>query len=296
MTLDAIEAHRLYRQIADRIGALIARGKYPAGIRLPPERDLAAQLQVSRTSVREALIAPELGSLIDIWMGSGIYVRDQRGAAVRFVGRGDEATGPFEQLRVRWLIEGETAALAAKHASTADIAALRELSSQLNEFLPHSRDVPDRMFHVRIAEASGNAVLALVVAFIWEQRKGPLWAQIEKHFHTPQLLRQSVQDHEAIIRAISGHDAPWARPANSGPGRTFMMGLPYILVDKDPKDPIKGWDKTWAYLKDLNSCIKYYDTMAMVYMVVTLVWLLIALQFVNPTQLVSRVKEQPQGA
>jgi putative spermidine/putrescine transport system substrate-binding protein len=52
----------------------------------------------------------------------------------------------------------------------------------------------------------------------------------------------------------------YARPANSGPGRTFIMGLPYLLGDKDPKDPIKGWDKTWAYLKDLNSCIEYYPT------------------------------------
>jgi putative spermidine/putrescine transport system substrate-binding protein len=52
----------------------------------------------------------------------------------------------------------------------------------------------------------------------------------------------------------------YARPANSGPGRTFIMGLPYILGDKDPKDPVKGWDKTWAYLKELNSCIEYYPT------------------------------------
>jgi putative spermidine/putrescine transport system substrate-binding protein len=52
----------------------------------------------------------------------------------------------------------------------------------------------------------------------------------------------------------------YARPANSGPGRTFIMGLPYILGDKDPKDPVKGWDKTWAYLKELNECIEYYPT------------------------------------
>jgi len=52
----------------------------------------------------------------------------------------------------------------------------------------------------------------------------------------------------------------YARPANSGPGRTFLMGLPYILGDKDPKDPVNGWEKTWAYLKDLNSCIEYYPT------------------------------------
>jgi putative spermidine/putrescine transport system substrate-binding protein len=52
----------------------------------------------------------------------------------------------------------------------------------------------------------------------------------------------------------------YARPANSGPGRTFMMGLPYILGDKNPKDPVNGWEKTWAYLKELNSCIEYYPT------------------------------------
>ena len=52
----------------------------------------------------------------------------------------------------------------------------------------------------------------------------------------------------------------YARPANSGPGRTFIMGLPYILGDKDPKDPVKGWDKTWAYLVQLNECIEYYPT------------------------------------
>lgn len=50
----------------------------------------------------------------------------------------------------------------------------------------------------------------------------------------------------------------YARPANSGPGRTFLMGLPYLLGDKDPKDPINGWTKTWAYLKELNTCIEYY--------------------------------------
>ncbi len=50
----------------------------------------------------------------------------------------------------------------------------------------------------------------------------------------------------------------YARPANSGPGRTFMMGLPYILGDKDPKDPVNGWDKTWAYLQELDQYIEYY--------------------------------------
>jgi len=52
----------------------------------------------------------------------------------------------------------------------------------------------------------------------------------------------------------------YARPANSGPGRTFLMGLPYLLGDVDPRDPLRGWDKTWAFLKELDSCIEYYPS------------------------------------
>ena len=52
----------------------------------------------------------------------------------------------------------------------------------------------------------------------------------------------------------------YARPANSGPGRAFMMGLPYILGDKDGKDPVNGWTNTWDYLKALNEYVEYYPT------------------------------------
>jgi len=52
----------------------------------------------------------------------------------------------------------------------------------------------------------------------------------------------------------------YARPANSGPGRTFLQGLPYILGDKDPMDPKDGWDKTWSYLVELGKNIEYYPT------------------------------------
>ncbi len=52
----------------------------------------------------------------------------------------------------------------------------------------------------------------------------------------------------------------YARPANSGPGRSIMCGLPFILGDKAPMDPEKGWDKAWAYMKELGKSMEYYPT------------------------------------
>jgi DNA-binding FadR family transcriptional regulator len=232
MMLEAIAPNRLYRQIADRITALIATGEFPAGTRLPPERALAEQLHVSRTSVREALIALELGGLIDIRMGSGIYVKapaPPTRVPAAAPSRAAEDTGPFEQLRARWLIEGETAALAARNATAADIKALRELNRELHRSPPEARIPPDRRFHVRIAEASGNSALALVVEYLWQLRESPLFAQIERHFHTPELSRQTIDDHTAVVDAIAAHDPAAARRAMRAHlnrvNREFARGL-----------------------------------------------------------------------
>src|SRR4051794_11226766 len=72
--LEAVEARRLYRQVADQLRALIDSGEYRVGSRLPTERDLAEQLKVSRPTVREALIALEVEGRERIRVGSGIYV------------------------------------------------------------------------------------------------------------------------------------------------------------------------------------------------------------------------------
>lgn len=78
--------------------------------------------------------------------------------------------------------------------------------------------------------------------------------------YAPDRVKDVPNTPEALMAYCKANPGKfmYARPANSGPGRTFVMGLPYLLGDKDPKDPIKGWDKTWAYLKELDSCIEYY--------------------------------------
>src|SRR5690348_1481108 len=101
---------RLYEKIAQTIAADIASGKFAVGQRLPSERDLAQALDVSRPTVREAIIALELDGLVDVRMGSGVYVLHQRPPAGQAP---DRDIGPFELLEARRAIEGESCALAA---------------------------------------------------------------------------------------------------------------------------------------------------------------------------------------
>ena len=85
---------------------------------------------------------------------------------------------------------------------------------------------------------------------------GPLLEYMPSKVASPP---KTAADLLAYAKANKGK-VMYARPANSGPGRTFLMGLPYILGDKDPKDPVNGWDKTWAYLKELNQYVEFYPS------------------------------------
>ncbi len=217
MPIQAVEPRRLYRQIADQIRALISSGEFAPGTRLPPERNLAQQFGVSRPSVREALIALEIAGLVDVRVGSGIYVREMQcmNAPAAETTTGEPDPGPLELLRARWLIEGEIAALAASNAKDSDIAAIKATMAWMAE--ENTRGAPgqegDRQFHLRIAEASGNSALALVVSGLWDQRHGPLYARFEQHFSTPELRSQSLSDHMAIFAALEKRDGRGARAA-----------------------------------------------------------------------------------
>ncbi len=213
MPLIAVENRRLYRQIADQIAALIDRGEYTAGARLPPERDLAKQLGVSRPSVREALIALEVEGYVEVRVGSGVYVLNPGAADAGEPLPAD--SGPFELIRARWLIEAECAALAAKEATKAQVRAIEDALDGMES----DRDkgvMPlgaDRLFHLRIAEATGNSALALVVKTLWDQRTGPLFRRLEHHFDTPALWTVAIREHREIVAAIARHDPAAARGA-----------------------------------------------------------------------------------
>ena len=213
MRLQAVEPRRLYRQIADQIRTLIGKGEVAPGARLPAERDLARQLGVSRPSLREALIALEVEGLLDVRVGSGIYVSqaDGRGRSAEIAG----ASGPFEVIRARWLIEGECAALAARHGSPAQLRAIRKAHADLEKEAKrhHNPLDADRRFHVRIAEATGNSALELVVQTLWDQRVGPLYRALESKLEYPAMAAETIGEHESVLEAILERDPAAARSA-----------------------------------------------------------------------------------
>jgi GntR family uxuAB operon transcriptional repressor len=212
LPLQLVEPKRLYRQIADQLAQLIARGEFPAGARLPAERELAVSLGVSRTSVREAIISLEMSGLVEVRVGTGIFVTTPPEGASRI--GGDAGPGPFELLAARKLVEGEIAALAAKVATPADAAALQQsverLEASVNDF--SAREAEDRDFHLRLAKATGNGSLELVVAGLWEQR-AELWGRLQRHFHTSALAERTIRDHGAIAAAVARNDPDAARAA-----------------------------------------------------------------------------------
>ena len=85
---------------------------------------------------------------------------------------------------------------------------------------------------------------------------GPLLEYMPAKVKTPPTTAQELLDYTRQ----NPNRFLYARPANSGPGRTWLMGLPYLLGDADPKEPMRGWEKTWAYLKELGQNIEYYPT------------------------------------
>jgi GntR family uxuAB operon transcriptional repressor len=211
--LQTVEPRRLYRQIADQIAGLIERGEFARGARLPAERELAALLGVSRTSVREAVISLEIMGLVEVRVGSGIFVT----GAGKAGGRGDKGPGPFELLNARKLVEGEIAALAAAHAGPDDIASLQQtlarMATHVDDFA--IREETDRDFHVALARATGNGSLELVVEGLWKQR-AELWGRLQQHYHTEALARQTIRDHAAVLAAVAAGNAAAARAAMRG--------------------------------------------------------------------------------
>jgi len=210
--LEAVEARRLYRQVADQLRALIDGGEYPVGSRLPTERDLAEQLKVSRPTVREALIALEVEGRVRIRVGSGIYVIEPAALASPLPAM---IEGPFELLRAREFIESAIAEQAARVATPEDIARI-DASLEAMAMVAHPGEasmIHDRAFHVAVTGSLDNAVLVRVVGELFDQRLNPYFAKLAHYFENPESWGAALAEHRAIRDAIAARDPDAARGA-----------------------------------------------------------------------------------
>jgi DNA-binding FadR family transcriptional regulator len=221
--LEAVSTQRLYRVIAEKIAEKIRSGEFPAGGRLPAERELAEILQVSRSSVREALIALELSGYVEVRVGSGVYVTARREGADADAALSSADTtppltkiasdmGPFELLEARLLIEPECAAYAAQHATEEQLARIGDTQKAMS-----SAGAPgsyDREFHAAIAAACGNSALEAVVMHIWDlSEASPVYQRLDRHFVDSNVWDVALVEHDRITDAILDRDPIRARHA-----------------------------------------------------------------------------------
>jgi DNA-binding FadR family transcriptional regulator len=207
------ETQRLYEQIAKKLANDIARGEYKIGQRLPSERELAQAFSVSRPTIREAIIALELDSLVDVRIGSGVYVVNKAPPGGQ---PGVTDIGPFELLEARRAVEGEVCALAAQRIDDAQLAKLAELVAEMRSENEHdvvqSEDA-DRRFHELIASATQNSAMIATVQMLWDARaRSPQYRSLTAKVRASGV-KPRVDEHTAILKTLRQHDPDAARAA-----------------------------------------------------------------------------------
>ncbi len=205
---------RRYEQAAEQIERLI-RGGFSPGDKLPPERDLAEALALSRSSVREAVRALELVGLVEPQQGIGVFVCES--SAESFIKSLTDLLvgGPIrirELMDFRKMLEPELAGCAAERASAWHVAKIEEILCRQSEKTGKG-DITieeDAQFHYALALASGN-ILGLKTL--------DLLAKSLQAGHNTSLFRRhgrslkSVNGHERILTAIKRHDVVAAKAA-----------------------------------------------------------------------------------
>jgi DNA-binding FadR family transcriptional regulator len=213
-------AGRLYQRIASQVERLIREQGVRTGERLPPERELAKRLGVSRPSLREAMIALETSGLIEVRIGDGTYVRDGAHRPTRPLwakGR-DAGPGLVEQLEARKLVEPHLAALAAHAITDAEIDALEAAVERAAAKFAKGElaEDEDYFFHVRLAESSRNTLLAGLVRHLWDLRRGQrgaMWNTLRRRVARKEHRLKAAEERRAIIAALRKRDAAAAKRA-----------------------------------------------------------------------------------
>jgi GntR family transcriptional regulator, transcriptional repressor for pyruvate dehydrogenase complex len=197
----------------EKIKDMITSGALRAGDKLPREADLAADLGLSRNSLREAVRALSLVNILDVRRGDGTYVTSLEPRllleALSFIVDFHRDDTLLEFLRVRRILEPAATAMAAERITDEECQGLRELLDRVGTD-PKAEDLVqnDLEFHRRIIACSGNSVLASLL----ESMSGPTTrARVWRGLTQTGVTTQTLAEHRAILAALTAHEPEVAR-------------------------------------------------------------------------------------
>lgn len=202
---------RLYQDLARSLLVEFSSGRYPVGARLPAERELAIKYNVSRPTVREAMIALEVQGVVEVRVGSGAYVR-------RLPGKEDVPgfnITAFELTEARLIFEGEAAALAANQITDEELVEIEKLVAAIAQenLAANGAELADRDFHLAIAKASRNTAIYQAIEHLWDLRStSPEAALLHEKARTANI-KPVVDEHAAVLAALRNRDPVAARAA-----------------------------------------------------------------------------------
>ncbi|MEB2728030.1 transcriptional regulator ExuR [Citrobacter koseri] len=206
--MEITEPRRLYQQLAADLKERIEQGVYLVGDKLPAERFIADEKNVSRTVVREAIIMLEVEGYVEVRKGSGIHVISNQ---PKYYVAPDENLefanyGPFELLQARQLIESNIAEFAATQVTKQDIMKLMEIQEKARNEKCFRDSEWDLQFHVQVA-------LAAIVEKMWTQRvHNPYWKKLHDHIDS-RTVDNWCDDHDHILKALIRKDPHAAKLA-----------------------------------------------------------------------------------
>ena len=214
--MELTESRRLYQQLAAELKQRIEDGVYQVGEKLPAERFIADEKNVSRTVVREAIIMLEVEGYVEVRKGSGIHVISNQ---AKYHNAADEEQlefanyGPFELLQARQLIESNIAEFAATQVTKQDIIKLMEIQEMARKEKCFRDSEWDLQFHVQVALATQNSALAAIVEKMWTQRvHNPYWQKLHEHIDA-RTVDNWCDDHDKILKALIRKDPHGAKLA-----------------------------------------------------------------------------------
>jgi GntR family transcriptional repressor for pyruvate dehydrogenase complex len=196
---------KVFDEVYDQLISLISNGKLKPGEKLPPERDLARGLKVSRQSIREALKKAESKDLIKVRQGEGTFILSAASDLIEspFLTMMTEEVGKiYEFIDIRKLIEVWCAKKAAEFATARELKRMEKALSATEELI-HSRETlgkPDIDFHIAIAEASHNTLMVHMMTTIKQIFLSMF--KISNFTRRPGKNRALIKQHQEIYEAI----------------------------------------------------------------------------------------------